>query len=67
MQLEYESETGKVIRADRKQIQQIPAREIVPGDIIEVSVGDKIPADIRLLVMFENLIFLAKLIYCFVM
>jgi Ca2+ transporting ATPase len=46
---EYESETGKVIRADRKQVQQIPAREIVPGDIIEVSVGDQIPADIRLL------------------
>jgi len=46
---EYESDTAKVIRGDRKQIQQIPAREIVPGDIIEVSVGDKIPADIRLL------------------
>ena len=49
---EYESETGKVIRADRKQVQQIPAREIVPGDIIEVSVGDQIPADIRLLGTF---------------
>ena len=48
---EYESDTAKVIRGDRKQIQQIPAREIVPGDIIEVSVGDKIPADIRLLGM----------------
>lgn len=46
---EYESETGKVIRADRKQIQQIAARDLVPGDIVEVAVGDKIPADIRIL------------------
>ena len=46
---EYESETGKVVRADRKQVQQILARDLVPGDIVEVSVGDKIPADIRIL------------------
>lgn len=46
---EYESETGKVIRADRKQVQQILAKELVPGDIVEVAVGDKIPADIRIL------------------
>lgn len=40
---------GKVLRADRKQVQQIRASQLVPGDIVEVSVGDKIPADIRVL------------------
>ena len=28
---------------------EIPARELVPGDIVVLSVGDKIPADIRLI------------------
>ncbi|XP_037134594.1 ATPase sarcoplasmic/endoplasmic reticulum Ca2+ transporting 1, like [Syngnathus acus] len=45
---EYEPEMGKVYRSDRKSVQRIKAREIVPGDIVEVSVGDKVPADIRL-------------------
>uniref|UniRef100_A0A8C6UKT2 Calcium-transporting ATPase n=1 Tax=Neogobius melanostomus TaxID=47308 RepID=A0A8C6UKT2_9GOBI len=45
---EYEPEMGKVYRSDRKSVQMIKAREIVPGDIVEVSVGDKVPADIRL-------------------
>lgn len=34
---EYEPEMGKVYRADRKSVQRIKAREIVPGDIVEVS------------------------------
>jgi len=46
---EYEPEMGKVIRSDKSGVQKIRAREIVPGDIVEVSVGDKIPADIRIL------------------
>uniref|UniRef100_A0A8C7MI32 Calcium-transporting ATPase n=1 Tax=Oncorhynchus kisutch TaxID=8019 RepID=A0A8C7MI32_ONCKI len=45
---EYEPEMGKVYRSDRKNVQMIKAREIVPGDVVEVSVGDKVPADIRL-------------------
>ncbi|XP_061765451.1 ATPase sarcoplasmic/endoplasmic reticulum Ca2+ transporting 1, like [Nerophis ophidion] len=45
---EYEPEMGKVYRSDRRSVQRIKAREIVPGDIVEVSVGDKVPADIRL-------------------
>ncbi|KAG9492571.1 hypothetical protein GDO78_000849, partial [Eleutherodactylus coqui] len=46
---EYEPEMGKVIRADRNGVQRIRAREIVPGDIVEVAVGDKVPADIRII------------------
>uniref|UniRef100_A0A2K6D5D9 Calcium-transporting ATPase n=1 Tax=Macaca nemestrina TaxID=9545 RepID=A0A2K6D5D9_MACNE len=46
---EYEPEMGKVYRADRKAVQRIKARDIVPGDIVEVAVGDKVPADIRIL------------------
>jgi len=45
---EYEPEMGKVLRTDKSGVQKIRAREIVPGDIVEVSVGDKIPADIRI-------------------
>ncbi|KAG7227853.1 hypothetical protein INR49_013647 [Caranx melampygus] len=45
---EYEPEMGKVYRSDRKSVQRIKAREIVPGDMVEVSVGDKVPADIRI-------------------
>ncbi|KAF3851843.1 hypothetical protein F7725_005198 [Dissostichus mawsoni] len=45
---EYEPEMGKVYRQDKKSVQRIRARDIVPGDIVEVAVGDKVPADIRL-------------------
>ncbi|XP_040272004.1 sarcoplasmic/endoplasmic reticulum calcium ATPase 2 isoform X1 [Bufo bufo] len=45
---EYEPEMGKIYRQDRKSVQRIKARDIVPGDIVEVAVGDKVPADIRL-------------------
>uniref|UniRef100_A0A8C1GS47 Calcium-transporting ATPase n=1 Tax=Cyprinus carpio TaxID=7962 RepID=A0A8C1GS47_CYPCA len=45
---QYEPEMGKVYRQDRKSVQRVRAREIVPGDIVEVAVGDKVPADIRL-------------------
>uniref|UniRef100_G1PVV3 Calcium-transporting ATPase n=1 Tax=Myotis lucifugus TaxID=59463 RepID=G1PVV3_MYOLU len=46
---EYEPEMGKVLRSDRTGVQRIRARDIVPGDIVEVAaVGDKVPADLRL-------------------
>ncbi|XP_075879162.1 sarcoplasmic/endoplasmic reticulum calcium ATPase 2 isoform X1 [Nelusetta ayraudi] len=45
---EYEPEMGKVYRQDRKTVQRIKARDIVPGDVVEVAVGDKVPADIRI-------------------
>lgn len=34
---EYEPEMGKVVRTDKDGVQKVKAREIVPGDIVEVS------------------------------
>nr|CAD7439845.1 unnamed protein product [Timema bartmani] len=53
---EYEPEMGKVVRSDKAGVQKIRSKEIVPGDIVEVSVGDKIPADIRLVKIFSTTI-----------
>lgn len=43
---EYSPDEAKVIRSS--QLARIHASELVPGDIISVAVGDKIPADCRL-------------------
>lgn len=45
---EYEPEIAKVVRKNHRGIQKIRASNLVPGDIVEVSVGDKVPADIRI-------------------
>lgn len=45
---------GKVVRGDKSGVQKIRAKEIVPGDIVEISVGDKIPADIRLIKIYST-------------
>ncbi|KAF9821687.1 hypothetical protein IEO21_00533 [Rhodonia placenta] len=44
---EYSPDEAKVLR--NGQISRIHASELVPGDIISVAVGDKVPADCRLL------------------
>ncbi|CAH8557280.1 unnamed protein product [Dicrocoelium dendriticum] len=46
---EYESDTAKVIRQNSRGTQLIKARELVPGDVVEVAVGDRVPADIRII------------------
>ncbi|XP_015789622.1 calcium-transporting ATPase sarcoplasmic/endoplasmic reticulum type [Tetranychus urticae] len=51
---EYEPEMGKVIRANKQGVQKIRAKEIVPGDLVEFSVGDKVPADIRLIKIYST-------------
>ena len=44
---EYSPDEAKAFR--NGQITRIHASELVPGDIISVAVGDKVPADCRLL------------------
>merc|ERR1712088_868946 len=51
---EYEPEMGKVIRTDKDGVQKLRAKEIVPGDIVEISVGDKIPADVRIIKIYST-------------
>ncbi|CAK6437417.1 unnamed protein product [Pipistrellus nathusii] len=38
---EYEPEMGKVYRQDRKSVQRIKAKDIVPGDIVEIAETEK--------------------------
>ena len=45
---EMQSETARCYR-DGKLNHSLPASRLVPGDIIQIQVGDKIPADCRLL------------------
>merc|ERR1712032_558745 len=51
---EYEPETGKVVRSDKDGVQKIKAVDIVPGDILENSVGDRVPADFRLIKIYST-------------
>jgi Ca2+ transporting ATPase len=44
---EYSPDEAKVLRSG--QISRIHASELVPGDIVSIAVGDKVPADCRLL------------------
>ncbi|KAL8499611.1 hypothetical protein ACS0TY_019555 [Phlomoides rotata] len=43
---EMQCDAAKVLR-DGYLVPDLPARELVPGDIVELRVGDKVPADMR--------------------
>ncbi|RUP49158.1 SERCA-type calcium-translocating P-type ATPase [Jimgerdemannia flammicorona] len=49
---EYSPDEAKVLRAG--YLAKIRAQELVPGDIIDIAVGDKIPADARVLQIFSS-------------
>uniref|UniRef100_A0AAV1THB0 P-type Ca(2+) transporter n=1 Tax=Peronospora matthiolae TaxID=2874970 RepID=A0AAV1THB0_9STRA len=46
---DLQPENARVMR-DGEMV-TLPARELVPGDVVEIRVGDKVPADLRLLSM----------------
>lgn len=50
---EIQSEHASVVR-EGKKIQTLPAKELVPGDIVELRVGDKVPADMRVLTLISS-------------
>nr|GEW89907.1 calcium-transporting ATPase 1, endoplasmic reticulum-type-like [Tanacetum cinerariifolium] len=50
---EIQSEQATVIRNGRK-VSSLPAKELVPGDIVELRVGDKIPADMRVISLVSS-------------
>uniref|UniRef100_A0A2N9IX07 P-type Ca(2+) transporter n=1 Tax=Fagus sylvatica TaxID=28930 RepID=A0A2N9IX07_FAGSY len=50
---EIQSEHATVTR-DGKKIQSLPAKDLVPGDIVELKVGDKVPADMRVLQLISS-------------
>ena len=49
---EYSANEAKVTRNGCKQ--KIKADELVPGDIVTITVGDRVPADCRLLSIQSN-------------
>lgn len=49
---EYSANEAKVVREG--QIHRLKAEELVPGDIITVAVGDRVPADCRILSIQSN-------------
>ncbi|XP_052185959.1 calcium-transporting ATPase 4, endoplasmic reticulum-type-like [Diospyros lotus] len=50
---EIQSEQATVTR-DGTKVYSLPAKELVPGDIVELRVGDKVPADMRVLSLISS-------------
>ncbi|KAJ6113678.1 hypothetical protein N7523_006995 [Penicillium sp. IBT 18751x] len=49
---EYSANEAKVVRDGKAQ--RIKAEHLVPGDVIQIAVGDRVPADCRLLSIHSN-------------
>jgi P-type Ca2+ transporter type 2C len=41
-------------RRDGQWVRDLPAKDLVPGDIVELRVGDKVPADMRVLYLVSS-------------
>ncbi|GKC57514.1 calcium-transporting ATPase 1, endoplasmic reticulum-type-like protein, partial [Tanacetum coccineum] len=52
---EIQSEQATVIRIGRK-VSSLLAKELVPGDIVELHVGDKIPTDMRVISLVSSML-----------
>ncbi|CAK8530773.1 unnamed protein product [Lathyrus sativus] len=50
---EIQSEHASVIR-NNESVPSLPAEELVPGDIVELKVGDKVPADMRVVELVSS-------------
>ncbi|GAB2235077.1 hypothetical protein Drorol1_Dr00004357 [Drosera rotundifolia] len=50
---DIQSEHASVIR-DGKKVPDLRANQLVPGDIVELRVGDKVPADMRVLSLISS-------------
>ncbi|CAL9173651.1 unnamed protein product [Musa hybrid cultivar] len=50
---EIQSEHAAV-RRDGNLIPNLPAKDLLPGDIVELKVGDKVPADMRILYLISS-------------
>jgi Ca2+ transporting ATPase len=49
---EYSANEATVVRDGK--VQRVKAEELVPGDVIHIAVGDRVPADCRLLSIHSN-------------
>lgn len=50
---EIQSESAAVIR-DGRWFPRLPARELLPGDIVQLKVGDRVPADMRVVELISS-------------
>lgn len=48
----YEADAATVLR--HGHLTMLPAGELVPGDVVEVTVGGKVPADMRVIALLTT-------------
>ncbi|KAK9839523.1 hypothetical protein WJX81_007349 [Elliptochloris bilobata] len=47
---EMQADSSTVLR-NGQMVSQLPSRELVPGDVVELHAGDRVPADLRIVAM----------------